>query len=98
MNQLFPFSILHLPHAPRADDAGTGDHHMPRAPRADEVGSSAENAAEKKHLNSTRTAWPPRAWEFESSSNAKVEQIILGKDCGSQREYVHRGSSITLQK
>ena len=41
MNQLFPFSILHLPHAPRADDAGTGDHHMPRAPRADEVGSSA---------------------------------------------------------
>ena len=30
-----------------------------------------ENGAETKHLNSTRTARPPRAWQFESNSNAK---------------------------
>ena len=29
-----------------------------------------ENGAETKHLNSTRTARPPRAWQFESNSNA----------------------------
>ena len=30
--------------------------------------------AETKHLNSTRTARPPRAWQFESNSNAKVKK------------------------
>ena len=29
-----------------------------------------ENGAETKHLNSTRTARPPRAWQVESNSNA----------------------------
>ena len=30
-----------------------------------------ENADEMKHLNSTRTARPQGAWQFESNSNAK---------------------------
>ena len=36
-----------------------------------------ENSAETKHLNSTRTARPPRAWQFESNSNAKEKYGLL---------------------
>ena len=35
-----------------------------------------KNGAETKHLNSTRTARPPRAWQFESNSNATEKKIV----------------------
>ena len=37
---------------------------------AENRAKTIENGAETKHLNSTRTARPPRAWQFESNSNA----------------------------
>ena len=40
---------------------------------------TSENGAETKHLNSTRTARPPRAWQFESNSNA-TEKMVLPHD------------------
>ena len=36
-----------------------------------------ENHAETKHLNSTRTARPPRAWQFESNSNATEKMAFV---------------------
>ena len=34
-----------------------------------------ENGAETKHLNSTRTARPPRAWQFESIQIVRSSKI-----------------------
>ena len=40
-----------------------------------------ENHTETKHLNSTRTARPPRAWQFESNSNATEKMDTILSKC-----------------
>ena len=57
-----PFSIVSAPFLIE-NDAETIENN------ADTI----ENGAETKHLNSTRTARPPRAWQFKLNSNAKEE-------------------------
>ena len=55
-----------------------------------------KNGAETKHLNSTRTARPPRAWQFESNSNATEKMVHASRDCPKVRIIVPIGYSFII--